>query len=311
MNGLELSRKYYEAHGEKMLREQFPDLLSLLAVAKTGSGSDAYGFDDGLSLDHDYEPGFQIFLKEEVPSRRAFELERAYAKLPKEFEGYRRQLVQPVGGARNGVFYASEYFQERVGDPEGKLDLTTWMTIPEYVLYEATNGEVFLDPSGFLEEIRDSLRSMPRDVLLKRLSACLLTMGQSGQYNYPRLLKRNERGASELAVRRFTEAAMKAVFLLNRVYMPYYKWSFKAMRQLPLLKECSDGLEKLLCDGGSEEAATRKVSIIEEISVLISAEVHRQGLSKQLENDLEKLAYLVNNEVEDLALRAGGIPVSE
>ena len=104
---------------------------------------------------------------------------------------------------------------------------------------------------------------------------------------------------------------MKAVFLLNRVYMPYYKWSFKAMRDLPLLKVCSDGLEKLLCDGGSEEAATRKVSIIEEISVLISAEVHRQGLSKQRENDLEKLAYLVNDEVEDLALRAGGIPVSE
>ncbi len=311
MNGLELSRKYYETYGEKMLREQFPDLSDLLAVAKTGSGSDACGFDDELSLDHDYEPGFQIFLKDEVPSRRAFELERAYAKLPKEFEGYRKQLILPVGGARNGVFYASEYFREKVGDPEGKLDLFNWLTIPEYVLFEATNGEVFHDPSGFFTKIREDLCSMPRDVLLKRLSACLLTMGQSGQYNYPRLLKRNERGASELAVRRFTEAAMKAVFLLNRSYMPYYKWSFRAMRDLPLLKECSAELEKLLCDGGSEEASGRKARKIEEISTLISIEVHRQGLSKKQENDLEKLAYLVNDEVEDLTLRAGGIPVSE
>ena len=103
MNGLELSRAYYEAWGEPMLREKFPELLPRIAVGLCGSGSECFGYDDEVSRDHDFEPGFCIFLPGEdtVDRRSAFQLERAYAKLPDEFAGYRRQKMSPVGGQRH------------------------------------------------------------------------------------------------------------------------------------------------------------------------------------------------------------------
>ena len=105
MKGLELSRAFYDAYGAPMLREQFPELLPKLAVGLAGSGSECFGFDDEVSQDHDFEPGFCIFLpaEEVVDCRTAFRLERAYAKLPKEFGGFRRPMMLPVGGARRGV----------------------------------------------------------------------------------------------------------------------------------------------------------------------------------------------------------------
>ena len=109
MQGLALAKAYYEIYGEPMLREQFPELLPYLAVGLTGSGSECFGFDDEVSQDHDFEPGFCLFLPgEEIVDRRtAFQLERAYAKLPKEFEGFSRPLLQPVGGARRGGLLAA------------------------------------------------------------------------------------------------------------------------------------------------------------------------------------------------------------
>ena len=67
-----------------MIREQFSEGEGRIAAGLTGSGSECYGYDDEVSADHDFEPGFCLFLPgEDVLDRRtAFLLERAYAKLP-------------------------------------------------------------------------------------------------------------------------------------------------------------------------------------------------------------------------------------
>ena len=98
--GLELSRACFEAYGRPMLERQFPDLLPHVAAGLFGSGSECFGYDDEISRDHDFEPGFMLLLPGEdvVDRRTAFLLERAYAKLPREFMGLRRGLMGPVGG---------------------------------------------------------------------------------------------------------------------------------------------------------------------------------------------------------------------
>ena len=91
MNGLELAKGYYEEYGKPMLENEFSDLLPLIAVGFVGSGSEHYGFDDEISRDHDFEPGFCIFLPGEdvIDRKQQFKLERAYAKL---FESRRFRL---------------------------------------------------------------------------------------------------------------------------------------------------------------------------------------------------------------------------
>ena len=233
MKGIELSERFYAEFGEPMIRREFPSVERYIAVGLTGSGSECFGFDDEISRDHDFEAGFCIFLPDEdiVDRRTAFELERAYSRLPKEYMGYRRSIISAVGGNRHGVIRMSDFFTQKTGRADGDLSLDAWMSVPEQSLAEATNGKVFFDGLGRFTEIRERLSYLPDDVRLKKLAGNLLIMGQSGQYNYGRCLSRGETGAAQLAVSEFVRSAMNCIFLLNKKYIPYYKWSFCACFQ--------------------------------------------------------------------------------
>ena len=201
MKGIELARKYYEAFGAPMIREQFPEYEEIIAAGLTGSGSECYGYDDDISGDHDFEPGFCLFIPgEDIADRKTeFRLERAYAKLPAEFEGYRRQKMAPAGGQRHGVFRIDAFFMDRIGCVPESMTAEDWLRIPEYALAEAVNGVMFRDDAGLMEDQRSILRNMPEDIRKKRLAGHLLLMAQSGQYNYARCLRRGESGAAQLA----------------------------------------------------------------------------------------------------------------
>lgn len=233
MQGLELARSFYDEFGRGLL-EAVPQAAPFTAAGLFGSGSECFGFDDEVSRDHDFEPGFMLLLpSEEVVDRRtAFLLERAYAKLPKEFMGMKRSLVSPVGGARHGVIRTADFFKEKTGSVDGNLSIEEWLRIPEASLAEAVNGKVFHDPYGEVTAIRERLKVYPEDVRLKKLAGNLLMMAQSGQYNYTRCLKHGESGAAQLAVMEFVKSTLNVIFLLNKTYQPYYKWSFRALRAL-------------------------------------------------------------------------------
>ena len=305
MQGLELARAFYTEYGAPMLRAQFPRLLDKLAVGLCGSGSECFGFDDEVSRDHDFEPGFCVFLPGEdvIDRREAFQLERAYAKLPREYGGLRRALVQPVGGSRHGVLRTAEFFTEKAGTPDGVLTLEQWFRTPEYALAEAVNGEIFDDPYGEVTAIRARLSAMPRDVRLKKLAGNLLLMAQSGQYNFARCLAHGEKAAAQLAVCAFVQHCMAAVFLLNERYMPFYKWSFRAMRALPRLAALADTMECLLTNDNDAPMDAVKQELIEDAASAVIGELQRQTLTEAICADLEKHAYSVNDRIDSADVR--------
>ncbi len=305
MNGLELCRAFYEEYGRPMLEEQFPGFLPQLAAGFFGSGSQCLGYDDEVSRDHDFGPGFCLFLPGEdaVDRRTAFLLERAYAKLPKEFLGVKRPLMAPAGGQRDGVFRTEEFFLEKTGSGDGVLTLQQWLSLPEQSLLEATNGEVWFDGPGGVTRIRQRLAYFPEDVRRKKLAGQLLLMAQSGQYNYRRCLAHGEQAAAQLAVSEFVKSTVSAIFLLNRRYQPYYKWSFRALRALPELSMEAELLEYLLTTDNEPETAEEKYSVIESVAADVIDALIDGGLTKAVCGDLEKHAYSVNDSVEDGALR--------
>ncbi len=304
MKGLELARAFYEAYGTPLL-ESFPEAAPYIAVGLCGSGSECFGYDDALSADHDFEPGFCLFLPEEglVDSRTAFQLERAYAKLPRDFMGFHRSTLSPVGGNRHGVIRLQDFLLDKTGTPDGQLSLWDWFSVPEQSLAEVTNGALFRDDAGIFTAVRTQLAYLPEEVRLKKLAGHLLLIGQAGQYNYPRCITRGETAAAQLAVGEFVKSALHSIFLLNRTYLPYYKWQFPALRTLPRLAELYRPLEYLLTTPNTPDETPKKEALIGEICVTIADELRRQGLSERADSEAERHAYEVNEHIADSDLR--------
>ena len=302
---LDLCREYFTLYGKPMLEAEFPELLPKIACGLIGAGSEGLGYDDAVSADHDFEPGFCIFLPDEelVDRRTAFLLERAYAKLPKEYKGLKRSLLAPVGGARRGVLRLSEFLTEKTGTEDGRLDISRWLTLPSQSLLEVVNGEVFFDGSGELTKIREMLAFYPADIFRKKLAGHLLCMAQAGQYNYTRILSHGENAAAQLAVFQFVKSAVSAIFLLNGAYEPYYKWSFRALRALPELSFEAELLEYLMISD-NEENAEEKARVIEGICADVIDVLIDRNLTKMNCGDLEKHAYSVNDGIEDANIRS-------
>ena len=305
MQGLELSKAYFEAYGKPMLETQFADILPYLAAGLIGSGSECFGFDDTVSTDHDFEPGFCLFLpgEEIVDRKQAFALERAYAKLPKAFMGFERSMLSPVGGARHGVIRLEDFLEEKLGVKDGALSNAQWLLLPEQSLAELTNGEIFFDNFGLLSDIRARFSRFPEDIRRKKLAGNLLLMAQAGQYNFKRCIDHGEFAAAQLAVGEFVKAAMHVIFLLNHQYQPYYKWSFRALRTLPKLSLEAEIFEYLLTTPNDGEMAEEKYYAIEGVCADVIDELVSQDLTKAICGDLEKHAYSVNDGIEDAGLR--------
>lgn len=301
-----MARSYWENCGREMLDRDFPDIKDKIAVGLCGSGSECLGYDDEVSRDHDFEPGFCLFLpgEEEVDRRTAFRLERAYAALPKEWMGFRRAFLSPVGGNRHGVIRFPDFLLEKTGTTDGELSVNRWLSVPEQNLLEVVSGEIWQDPSGIFSKIRDNLSSPPEDIRLRKLSGELLLMSQSGQYNYRRCLDHGEPGAAMLSAGEFVKAALHAFLLLDRKYMPYYKWAFRALKERgSRRRQQAEKLEAVLLGGIDDESALDREVAIADIAQDMAEELISLNLTEASCCDLEQHAHSVADRIKDPEIR--------
>lgn len=304
MKGLELSRLYYETFGAKAIEQAFPEYKSQIAVGLLGEGSECFGFDDEISKDHDFEPAFCMWVTDEIYDKIGFKLERLYDSLPKEFEGFKKQTVPAPYGKRHGVFTIGDFYTRFLGTPTAPGSLEQWLYLPSHSLAAASNGEVFCDTLGEFSKIRNILlKGYPLDVKLKKLSAHLTMMLQTGLYNYPRLIKRGENGAAQLCVFEFVKHTISVIYLLNNTFEPFYKWAYRGMRSLKILSELETSLVSLTELDNEDFKADAKLSSMEEICALIVDKLRQQNLISSSGYDLQHLSLELQNKISDTSLR--------
>ena len=297
MQGIELARKYYETCGAPMLEEQFSSVLDRIAVGLVGEGSECLGFDDDISQDHDFEPGFCLFVTRADYEQFGFALERAYAKLPKTFEGFKRATLSPVGGNRHGVLVIEDFYMRFLGAEAAPETYGHWLQLPPSALRSATSGEIWRDDLGLFSKTRDTLLAgYPNDVRLKKLAAHAVNMAQSGQYNLSRCLSRGEMGAAGLCCGEFVRHAISAVYLLNNTYEPFYKWAYRGMRDLALLS----GLEQELI---SLPRSVDPTAIVERVAEKLATAFRLQGISGVAGSDLSAHAFEMTRHIKDGQIR--------
>ena len=318
-NGMQLAKEYWQTYGKQLLElPKFRDYKNRIAAGLVGHGSECYGFDDEISRDHDFGPGFCLWLTDEDYAKIGDDLQAAYNDLPQEYAGFGSREETPrakscESSKRVGVFSISEFFENITGfDTAPSQDEPhLWLSLSEPTLAAATNGQIFADPLGEFSKTRQSFKLMPDDVRISLISRRLGMMAQAGQYNVPRMLARKDGAAAWLSINEFVRATASIVFLLNNPisagYLPYYKWQFAALRKISArmasrLSGIANQLESLMrlssaaCFGGigfgegtkgSSEAESKINEIIQNVCNEVVKELKYQGLSNCGETFLE------------------------
>lgn len=302
MKGLELSRKYWEEVGRPAFEKDCPEILDWASIGLVGEGSECYGFDDDISRDHDWGPGFCVWLSDSDYRDFGEKASAVYASLPEEYMGFKRLSYSEMSGGRVGVMSAGSFYARYTGFDHVPQTIFEWRCAPEKGFAVVTNGELFQDKCSVFSEIRSGIKGFyPEDLRLKKLAMRLALAAQSGQYNYARCAHRGEMVAAFLACAEFVEHVQAIVFLFNRQYRPYYKWTHRAMRSLPVLgKNIAPLIEQLAGDIPFD----KKVDIIESVSAAIIKELRSEGLSESSSDFLLQHAEEVQSRIEDPQIRA-------
>ncbi len=302
MKGIELSRRYYEEFGKKAMRDAIGDDVRRVAFGLVGEGSECLGYDDETSTDHDFEPGFCMWITKEDYEKLGFKLELAYSKLPKEFLGYTRRTI--TGSNRRGLKIIDAFYDRFLGIPRAPTTPEEWLFLPDECLATATNGEVFCDELGEFTKIRNTLlNGYPLSVKLKKIAAHLIMLQQTGLYNYQRCIKRGENGAAQLCVFEFVNHASALIFLINNCYQPFYKWRYRKMRELSVLGKLEASLVSLTELGNTELEVSAKSESMEEIARAIIDELVNEGITTASGYDLEQHAILIQDKIKNANLR--------
>ena len=275
----QLFEEYYYEYGEPMLREKFPKFVDKIAIGKAGEGSECFGFDDEYSKDHDFGPGFSMWVTRETYGQIGEQLQDEYDKLPTTYRGITRKDMD-TGKGRVGVCIIEEFYERIIGMGKAPETLQEWSAIEESGLATATNGWVLKDEEGIFTSIREKiLLYYPEELWKSKIAQCMYHISQYGQYNYGRMAGRGDVVTAEQCRSGFIKNVMQLIYLLNRTYAPYYKWMYK-------------GLEKIDDYGMKErlnELALLSIMAIDENNALM------EYICTSLLSHMEKLNMIVLN----------------
>jgi len=195
--GLELGRLFYLRTVKPLLQKKLPDLK--YSAALIGSGSEIFGFDTEMSVDHHWGPRVMLFLKEEDQQRYSQVIgETLRSGLPTKFHGYSTNFSPPdpldnnvqrledieIGPVNHRVEVLStrrfllDYLGFDIGvDIDQPVEAADWLTFPAQKLRSLIAGAVYHDDIG-LQSLRNRFSYYPRDVWLYLLASGWNRIGQ-------------------------------------------------------------------------------------------------------------------------------------
>jgi len=248
MQGIEICRSYWENVGLPSFKDNFSDRLNEIAIGMVGPGSECFFFDDEISRDHDWGPGFCIWMNNLNDHELRRNLESWYDSLPKNYLDINERISVDVDAQRVGVDGVREFYQRYTGLSHIPKDYHEWYGIPSSSLATCTNGQVFHDSSGTFTDWRTALLAFyPEEVRRHKIARLCLSASQSGQYNLLRSIKRKDVYTTRYCLMKFLADCISIVYLINKKYELFYKWAYRGVAYLKILgKEVSFLIERIL-----------------------------------------------------------------
>lgn len=284
--GLRLARAYYEAYGAPLIKERFPEYEGRIAVGLAGRGSDCFGYDDRASRDHDWGPGFCMWVTDETYEEIGGELQQAYEELPMEFQGYRR-APHVNGKNRRGVMRISEFYRGLLD--AGSYEKIDWRSVSDASLAAAVNGEVFRDEEGIFTAFRNRLlQGFPEEILYLKLAESTARFAQAAQYNFPRMYERRDELTARMMVWDGIKEAMRLQLYIDGKYPLHDKWLYRSLRESQegrSVAELLGSVQELLAKPELEKAKLQQK--LEELGALFARELYARDIISDIDSYLE------------------------
>ncbi|PRX91762.1 DUF4037 domain-containing protein [Allonocardiopsis opalescens] len=254
--GVEVARALFGVVAPVLARE-LPGLR--YAAARVGGGSEVLGFDTERSVDHDWGPRLELFLRRDELLLHRERIRRVLSeRLPASVAGWSTNFrmsedpLDPVGfmapaeGPVNhrvevldtGAWAVALLGVDAVG---GEPTVLEWLAMPQQRLAEVTGGAVFHDSVGELTLVRSRLEWYPDEVWRYLLACQWRRVGQEEAFVGRCAEVGDELGASVVAARLVREL-MRLCLLIERRYAPYSKWLGSAFGRLELAERVGPSL---------------------------------------------------------------------
>ena len=305
---IENSRLFYEEKVAPMIKEKFGEYEGRIAVGLSGEGSDCFAYDDDISRDHDFGTGVCLWLTDEDMALFGKALREAYDAIVDEKE--RSYLTENLR-KRRGVMTIHDFYSNilriNCNTKECTMSINQWMMLDHACLATAVNGEVFRDDLGAFTKFRNLLLGYyPENVHRIRIAEKMHEYSASLQINYARCMTRKDTVSAQICRLRGMEAAMELFFLLKKVYPPYYKWMFRALKDIDEKGEFTSRIQELADEKCNLEAwedtkynpnrlnlKDRIVCLSEDIGYDLTELLKQEGyisrMNPYLESDVQKI----------------------
>lgn len=230
-SGLEICRRYFNEKVFPMIEKEYPELVGHFAAGLFGEGSDAYGYDDLVSRDHDWGPGTVILINDRgLFDRYGQSLTDSLIRLGEEtgeFMGFAPD-ISSISMGRRGVFWTDDYYRDVMGGEDFR-----YIMAPEYQVAAAVNGEVFYDPEQTATSVRKDLDGyFPENIYKRNLMQECALFSQELQYNYLRSKRRKDELTAEMMLSDGLKHAARIRFILAKRYIPHDKWLYRGLKDI-------------------------------------------------------------------------------
>lgn len=318
--GLLMSKKFYYEYGKPMITMEYSSYKGSMAFGLVGQGSECFSYDDMISRDHDFAPGFCIWIPQRLKDEMGERIQKSYDLLPineflishkDEFNLYLRDVFMTgARGNRIGVHSIEEFYFEHTGITHVPETFEDWTKAHPMFISEVVNGEIFEDNLGEFSKIRNKWISFyPEDILKKKVAANCAMSAKTGQFNYKRSLDRKDLYSAYNCSVEFIRKISAVLYLLNNKYIPYYKWVFRGMEDFSICTDAVHLLKELT--QYTEEDSDKKIALIEKISGIVITELKQRGWSNGSTDYLLDHARLIMKTIKDKNIASMNIFVGE
>ena len=131
-----------------------------------------------------------------------------------------------------------------------------------------------------------------------------MMMGQSGQYNLERSIRRKDPFVTRYSEIKFCTELISMVFLLNRNHVPFYKWMYRSLQELNILGEyIHQKIGTLVYLYENSE----KLKCIRDICDSVINELKNQGMTDSNSSFLPDHWPLIHERIQDNILRRSNV----